>query len=327
MKQMIKALLLMVAVMLPGLAMAEAADSAAATASQSEVLWQAMKEGATGYTTSQSEFHNQPINVYDERIIPLRNVLMAPGLMAALFGMIAIFVLFIMVNGISKLHGGFSGKMVHRWSKSDVAIHWLGAIPCILLILTGLMLIAGKFFVEPVLGQAAFASMMAIAKPVHDYMAFPFMAGWLLMTVLWAKNQIPAKYDIAWFMVVGGYINFGPFKGKHPDAGFANAGEKLWFWAFALFGLVISISGVVLMFPQYVEPSRTLSLLAIIAHGLSAIIICAFSIVHIFMATVMSEGGMDCMVSGYCDENWAKQHHNLWFDEIKANGTLKYKED
>ncbi|USD39859.1 formate dehydrogenase subunit gamma [Ferrimonas sp. SCSIO 43195] len=324
---MIKALLLMVAVMLPGLAMAEAADSAAATASQSEVLWQAMKEGATGYTTSQSEFHNQPINVYDERIIPLRNVLMAPGLMAALFGMIAIFVLFIMVNGISKLHGGFSGKMVHRWSKSDVAIHWLGAIPCILLILTGLMLIAGKFFVEPVLGQAAFASMMAIAKPVHDYMAFPFMAGWLLMTVLWAKNQIPAKYDIAWFMVVGGYINFGPFKGKHPDAGFANAGEKLWFWAFALFGLVISISGVVLMFPQYVEPSRTLSLLAIIAHGLSAIIICAFSIVHIFMATVMSEGGMDCMVSGYCDENWAKQHHNLWFDEIKANGTLKYKED
>ncbi|WP_090361315.1 formate dehydrogenase subunit gamma [Ferrimonas sediminum] len=324
---MIKALLLMVAVMLPGLAMAETADTAAATASQSEVLWQAMKEGATGYTTSQSEFHNQPINVYDERIIPLRNVLMAPGLMAALFGMIAIFVLFIMVNGISKLHGGFSGKMVHRWSKRDVAIHWLGAIPCILLILTGLMLIAGKFFVEPILGQAAFASMMAVAKPVHDYMAFPFMAGWLLMTLLWAKNQIPAKYDIAWFMVVGGYINFGPFKGKHPDAGFANAGEKLWFWAFALFGLVISISGVVLMFPQYVEPSRTLSLLAIIAHGLSAIVLCAFSIVHIFMATVMSEGGMDCMVSGYCDENWAKQHHNLWFDEIKANGTLKYKED
>jgi formate dehydrogenase subunit gamma len=32
------------------------------------------------------------------------------------------------------------------------------------------------------------------------------------------------------------------------------------------------------------------------------------------------------MVSGYCDENWASQHHNLWYDEIKANGTLKYKE-
>jgi formate dehydrogenase subunit gamma len=32
------------------------------------------------------------------------------------------------------------------------------------------------------------------------------------------------------------------------------------------------------------------------------------------------------MVSGYCDENWASQHHNLWYDEIKENGTLKYKD-
>ena len=327
MNQFIKALLLMVAVAMPSLAMAEASAGAEQAVSESQVLWQAIKEGATGYTPSKSEFHAQPINSYDERILPLRNVLMAPGIMLALFGMIAVFILFIMVNGISKLHDGFSGKLVYRWSKSDVAIHWLGAIPCILLLLTGMLLLAGKFFIEPIFGQGAFAAMMAVAKPIHDIMAFPFMAGWLLMTVLWAKNQIPAKYDIAWFMVVGGYINFGPFKGKHPDAGFANAGEKMWFWAFALFGLLISVSGVVLLFPQYVEPSRTLSLLALIAHGLSAIIIGAFSIVHIFMATAMSEGGMECMVSGYCDENWAKQHHNLWYDEIKANGTLKYKED
>ena len=38
------------------------------------------------------------------------------------------------------------------------------------------------------------------------------------------------------------------------------------------------------------------------------------------------EGGMECMKSGYCDENWAIQHHNLWYDEIKANGSLKYKD-
>lgn len=100
----------------------------------------------------------------------------------------------------------------------------------------------------------------------------------------------------------------------------------MWFWTFALFGLVISASGMLLLFPNLFEPSRTLSLTALILHGISAIIICAFSIVHIFMATVMSEGGMECMVSGYCDENWATQHHNLWFDEIKANGTLKYKD-
>ncbi|MBY6187370.1 formate dehydrogenase subunit gamma [Marinobacter hydrocarbonoclasticus] len=324
--KMLKPLLLMVA-MLPGLAFASDAGMVAAQAgNEAEVVWQAIQQGAEGRTVSESEFHAQLINPQDERLLPLRSNILAPGLALALFGMIAAFAAFIAVNGISKLHHGFSGKMVYRWSKADVAIHWLGAIPCLLLILTGLTLLAGRLIIEPYLGQQTFATMAAIAKPVHDYMAIPFMLGWLLMTVKWAKNQIPAKYDIAWFMVVGGYINFGPFKGKHPDAGFANAGEKLWFWTFAAFGAVISASGVILLFPEYVEPSRNLSLLSLIIHGVSAIIICAFSIVHIFMATVMSEGGMECMVSGYCDENWAIQHHNVWYDEIKADGTLKYKE-
>ncbi len=288
-------------------------------------VWAQLQQGAQGYTTSKSEFHNQPINTYDLRVLEVRDLL-APALIAASFGMIIIFLLFIKVNGISKLHHGFSGKMVYRWSKFDVSIHWLGAIPCLLLILTGIGLLAGRFFIQPYIGEGAWGSLVYGAKQIHDVVAFPFMAGWLLMTVLWAKNQMPKMYDVKWFMVVGGYINFGPFKGKHPDAGFANAGEKLWFWAFAIFGLVISATGMILLFPNLFEPSRTISLLSLILHGVSAIIICAFSIVHIFMATAMSEGGMECMVSGYCDENWASQHHNLWFDEIKENGTLKYKE-
>ncbi|MGS0674148.1 formate dehydrogenase subunit gamma [Shewanella sp. 0m-4] len=289
-------------------------------------VWAQLKAGEEGRTTSTSEFHGQAINTYDLRVLELRSDILAPALMAALFGMIIIFVLFIKVNGISKLHGGYSGKLVYRWSKFDVSIHWLGAIPCLLLILTGLTLLAGRYFVQPYIGEGLWAGMVNAAKQVHDIMAIPFMLGWALMVTLWAKNQMPKMYDIKWMMVVGGYINFGPFKGKHPDAGFANAGEKLWFWAFAAFGLLISASGMLLLFPNWFEPSRTLSLIALVLHSVSAIIITAFSIVHIFMATVMSEGGMECMVSGYCDETWASQHHNLWFDEIKENGTLKYKE-
>ncbi|WP_299802997.1 formate dehydrogenase subunit gamma [uncultured Shewanella sp.] len=289
-------------------------------------IWAQLKAGEEGYTTSKSEFHGQAINTYDLRVLELRSDILAPALMAALFGMIIIFVLFIKVNGISKLHGGFSGKLVYRWSKFDVSIHWLGAIPCLLLILTGLTLLAGRFFFQPYIGEGLWAGLVNAAKQIHDIMAIPFMLGWALMVTLWAKNQMPKMYDLKWMMVVGGYINFGPFKGKHPDAGFANAGEKLWFWAFAVFGLVISASGMLLLFPNLFEPSRTLSLIALVLHSVSAIIITAFSIVHIFMATVMSEGGMECMVSGYCDETWASQHHNLWFDEIKANGTLKYKD-
>ncbi|MGL6123381.1 MAG: formate dehydrogenase subunit gamma [Shewanella sp.] len=318
---------LAIALLFSAVCLANGGDELATPVQQSDAqIWAQLKDGATGYTTSQSEFHAQPINTYDLRVLKLRSDWLAPALMAALFGVIILFILFIKVNGISKLHHGFSGKLVHRWSKFDVSIHWLGAIPCLLLILTGLMLLAGRFFFQPWLGEGFWAVLVNGSKQVHDVMAIPFMLGWALMITLWAKNQLPKMYDVKWFMVVGGYINFGPFKGKHPDAGFANAGEKLWFWAFALFGLVISASGMLLLFPNLFEPSRTLSLIALVLHSVSAIVICAFSFVHIFMATVMSEGGMECMVSGYCDENWATQHHNLWFDEIKANGTLKYKE-
>ncbi|WP_282166962.1 formate dehydrogenase subunit gamma [Shewanella japonica] len=289
-------------------------------------LWAQLKDGVEGRTTSTSEFHAQPINTYDLRVFQLRSDLLAPALLASFFGMIIIFLLFMKINGIAKLHGGFTGKMVYRWSKFDVSIHWLGAIPCMLLILTGMVLLAGRYFFQPYISEGMWSSLVYIAKEVHDYMAIPFMLGWALMSVLWAKTQLPKMYDLKWMLVVGGYINFGPFKGKHPDAGFANAGEKLWFWAFALFGLFISVSGMLLLFPNLFEPSRNLSLLALVVHSVSAIIICAFSIVHIFMATAMSEGGMDCMVSGYCDEQWAKQHHNLWYDEIKEKGELKYRD-
>lgn len=322
--KLVKPLLAMLALVFSTWAIA--GDVPAASGNEATVMWEALQQGVEGRTTGTAPFANQAINSYDPRLLQVRNDYLSYGIFAALFGMIGAFVVFIVVNGISKLSDGFSGKLIYRWSKFDLFIHWLGAIPCILLIITGLTLLAGKFLIEPVLGQATFASMSALAKPIHDYMAIPFMIGWLLMSVKWAKNQLPEKCDFAWFLAAGGYINFGPFKGKHPHAGFANAGEKLWFWTFAFGGAVISATGVILLFPDLVEPSRTLSLIALVLHGLTAIILTAFSVVHIFMATVMSEGGMECMVSGYCDENWAIQHHDLWYNDIKAKGELQYKD-
>ena len=72
-----------------------------------------------------------------------------------------------------------------------------------------------------------------------------------------------------------------------------------------------------MMFPETFVVTKNTANFVLVLHIVSTIIISAFSVVHIFMATVMSEGGMSNMTSGYCDENWAKQHHNLWFKELK----------
>ena len=52
----------------------------------------------------------------------------------------ALFVLFVLVNGRAKLEKGFSGKLINRWSPLDVFLHWLAAVPSLVLIFSGLVI-------------------------------------------------------------------------------------------------------------------------------------------------------------------------------------------
>lgn len=56
-----------------------------------------------------------------------------------------LFLVFVLINGRAKLDKGFSGKLIPRWSKLDVFLHWLAGIPGVILILTGLVIGAGRF--------------------------------------------------------------------------------------------------------------------------------------------------------------------------------------
>ncbi|WP_144211855.1 formate dehydrogenase subunit gamma [Shewanella donghaensis] len=288
-------------------------------------LWRAVKAGDSGFTTAQGIEPGVLINVAGNQGRIIRDDYITPGVALALVGVFAAFLLFYFVNGPAKLAKGFSGKMVERWSKADIWLHWIMAVACLTLMLTGLVIILGKIVIQPYVGASIWAGIIAFCKLVHDWVGPVFIVSWLLSIVKWMPLQTIKMYDLKWFLVVGGYINFGPFKGKHADSGFANAGEKMWFWTLVFFGLFISVSGMMLVLPGLDLP-REASMAALLIHGISAAILIAFTIVHIWMATALSEGGMESMVSGYCDENWAIQHHNLWYDEIKANGTLKYQE-
>jgi formate dehydrogenase subunit gamma len=288
-------------------------------------LWRAVKAGDSGYTVAQGSEAGVLINVVGNEGKNIKNEYLTPAMGVAVLGVFAAFLIFYFVNGPSKLTKGFSGKMVLRWSKADLIIHWVLAISCLGLIFTGINIMLGKHILQPYVSEGVWAALIYGSKTIHDYVGPLFIVSWILCVVKWMPLQTLKMYDLKWFLVVGGYINFGPFKGKHPDSGFANAGEKMWFWTLAIFGLFISVSGIMLVLPGLDLP-REASMAALLIHGLSAIIIIAFTIVHIWMATVLSEGGMECMKSGYCDENWAVQHHNLWYDEIKENGTLEYKD-
>lgn len=318
--------LMSVSVVMPSYAANEQTSQQMANAEQSTAdMWRAVKAGEVGTTAATEVEAGVLINTFGNEGKIIKNDYINPAMMAVVVGVFSIFLIFFLVNGPSKLTKGFSGKMVLRWSKADVILHWGMAISCFALILTGLTIMLGRHIIQPFIGHEAWAFIIHFCKTVHDWVGPVFFVFWAICVLKWMPRQTFKSYDLKWFLVAGGYINFGPFKGKHPHSGYANAGEKMWFWSLAIFGLFICTTGLMLVFPGLALP-REVAMIAVLVHGVSAIVIIGFTIVHIWMATALSEGGLECMKSGYCDENWAIQHHDIWYEEIKANGTLKYQD-
>ena len=118
----------------------------------------------------------------------------------------------------------------------------------------------------------------------------------------------------AWFGKVWGFF----FRGEHIASGRFNAGEKAWFWGgVVVLCLIVSASGLVMLFPNFEQLRSTMQQMNII-HGVSALLVIAASLGHIYMGTIGVEGAYQSMRTGYVDEIWAREHHQYWYDEVKS---------
>jgi formate dehydrogenase subunit gamma len=53
-------------------------------------------------------------------------------------------------------------------------------------------------------------------------------------------------------------------------------------------------------------------------HAIGAVLMmCAF-LGHIYLGTIGMRGAYKAMRTGYVSEGWAKEHHELWYDDIRA---------
>ena len=39
---------------------------------------------------------------------------------------------------------------------------------------------------------------------------------------------------------------------------------------------------------------------------------------HVYLGTIGMKGAYDAMRTGYVDETWAREHHEYWYNEVKA---------
>jgi formate dehydrogenase subunit gamma len=53
-------------------------------------------------------------------------------------------------------------------------------------------------------------------------------------------------------------------------------------------------------------------------HTIVAFVFMAMILAHIYLGSIGMEGAFDAMGSGEVEEQWAKEHHGLWVEEVKA---------
>ena len=273
--------------------------------------WRAVREGNEGYTAVTGQEANVLIQNGGEIWRQVRNGPLATfggWLMAA---SLLILALFHLVGGRAKL-GERTGRKVQRWSAWERVMHWFVAILFIVLAITGLSLLYGRAVLIPVMGPEAFAAYAQFAKDSHDILALFFVVGLLAMIISWAHENLLTKVDWEWFKAGGGYLGKG-----HPHAYKANAGEKVWFWILTFAGIVMMASGAILLFPNMGWERGTMQISTLI-HAASSILLIALSFGHIYLGTLGNEGSLEGMITGEVDEAWAKQHHDLWYEEVSG---------
>ncbi len=260
--------------------------------------------------------------------------------------MIALIALFFLVRGRIKIDAGMSGRTMERFNGIERFAHWLTAVTFILLAVTGLNMLYGRYLFAMTEGgdrgdfgalHTAFAAITYYGKFIHNFLSFGFMLGIVLCFVLWVRHNIPNKLDLKWLAVGGGLF----VKNVHPPARKFNAGQKLIFWLVVLGGLSLSLSGIALLFPQSLAmfdgTFQVLNAFGLdlptgltatqemqlqqIWHGAMAIVMIGVIIGHIYIGSLGMEGAFAAMGSGMVDENWAREHHGLWVQEVKGGGS------
>jgi formate dehydrogenase subunit gamma len=233
-------------------------------------------------------------------------VLLHWGGAVVILGTIVMLGLAYLVMGRIRITAGRSGQKILRFKAFERFSHWLTAVSFVILGLTGLNITFGKIALLPVIGPEAFSDISQVAKYVHNFVSFSFVAGLLLIIVIFFKDNIPEKVDLEWLKQGGGFI-----KNKHAPAGRFNPGEKAVYWLSLFAGIAVSVSGLLLLFPFYGTNIAGMQI-AQVVHAVVAVLFVALILAHIYIGTLGMEGAFEAMGSGEVDLNWAKEHHDLW---------------
>jgi formate dehydrogenase subunit gamma len=225
---------------------------------------------------------------------------------------LAAILLYYLVRGKIKLHGRPTGRLIERFNAVERTAHWTMAISFVLLALSGMVILWGKYLVLPWLGYGGFSWLTILSKNIHNFVGPLFIFSLVVSFLIFVKDNFIHAIDIKWLTHLA---SMGTER-EVPSERF-NGGEKLWFWAgLVILGAFVSVTGLILDFPNW-NQGRELMQQANVVHAIAAVLFIGASLGHIYLGTIGMEGAYRSMRDGYVDEEWAKEHHALWYEEVK----------
>ena len=209
-----------------------------------------------------------------------------------------------------------TGRLLLRFSPWERTIHWATAISFVILALSGIVMLFGRYVILPLFGYTIFSALAILGKNLHNFVGPLFSLCIVLMIATYVKDNLPQRGDWLWIRKFGGLLS-----GEHVPSWRFNAAEKGWFWiGVTLLGLVLSVTGYVLDFPNFGQARETMQLTNVI-HAVSAVLFISLGFGHIYLGTIGMEGAYDTMRHGVADETWAKEHHEYWYQQQIAKRT------
>ena len=223
--------------------------------------------------------------------------------------------LFYVTKGPIGGHEPYTGRRIERFTYFERAAHWSNAIAFCVLAISGLVMAFGKFLLLPLIGGALFGWLTYFLKTAHNLFGPLFAVSLVIVFIVFVRDNFPNASDLQWLRRGGGL-----FGGHEPPSARFNAGEKIVFWGGVFFlGIIVVSSGLVL---DKVIPGlaylRSDMQIAHMIHGVSTALMIAMFLGHIYLGTLGMKDAYRAMKTGYVDEGWAREHHALWYEDIRA---------
>ena len=209
-------------------------------------------------------------------------------------------------------------ELVTVFSFVQRLVHWVTFLGFMLLLVTGAFLFAPPLQ-GMVVGPAGWLSRaghrwgaVIVGAAVVLYVLFHPKGFWRSMREIFTWGKI----DWEWAQAAPRYYFYGDESGMPPQGRF-NTGQKIFYLTYVITLIVLGATGLMMWLAKGAVPTGIFQW-SMLLHDLSAIVITAFFLVHLYLAMAhpSMRPAMDAIRFGFLPKDYVKRHHARYYEEL-----------